>query len=124
MIDTCHAAGVGVIADAVINHMAGVESGESLRSGVQPPLLTTILQGSAWVDRVSHMALEMGIVIDLLIGFTHYDYPGIYQFQDFHHCGLTPNDGIENFGDRQQVQTCQLVGLAEYALGPLVDEMS
>lgn len=30
MIDICHAAGVQVIADSVINHMAGADSGESL----------------------------------------------------------------------------------------------
>jgi len=120
MIDTCHAAGVKVIVDAVINHMAGAKEGESLCKGVRSPLLTNMSQGSAWVDPVSHKTLGMSIVINLLIGFTHYDYPGIYQIQDFHHCGLTRNDEIENYGDRRQVQTCQLVGLAEYALGPLV----
>ena len=33
--------------------------------------------------------------------------------QDFHHCGLEPNDNIVNYGNRLEVQTCQLVGLAE-----------
>ncbi|KAG9093717.1 hypothetical protein FRC07_011423, partial [Ceratobasidium sp. 392] len=47
--------------------------------------------------------------------FTHYNYPGIYQTQDFHHCGLEPGDGIVNFANRQEVQTCQLVGLADLA---------
>ncbi|CAA7263967.1 unnamed protein product [Cyclocybe aegerita] len=37
--------------------------------------------------------------------FTHYNYPGIYQSQDFHHCGLTSNDDIADYGNRQQVQT-------------------
>ena len=45
--------------------------------------------------------------------FTHYDYPGIYQTQDFHYCGLEPYDDINNYGNRQEVQTCELVNLAE-----------
>ncbi|KAF8060728.1 glycoside hydrolase superfamily [Lyophyllum atratum] len=47
--------------------------------------------------------------------FTHYVYPGIYQTQDFHHCGLTSGDDIVNYGDRTQVQTCELVNLADLA---------
>lgn len=49
--------------------------------------------------------------------FTHYNYPGIYQSQDFHHCGLTSGDDIVNYGDRAQVQTCELVNLADLATG-------
>lgn len=45
--------------------------------------------------------------------YTHYNYPGIYQNQDFHHCGLEPNDDIVNYDNAVEVQTCQLVGLAE-----------
>nr|BBA80375.1 glycoside hydrolase family 13 protein [Tricholoma matsutake] len=81
MIDTCHNAGVKVIADTIFNHMAGSDSG----SGVA---------GSP---------------------FTHYNYPGIYQTQDFHHCGLTPGDQIVDYSSRQQVQTCQLDNLADLA---------
>ncbi|RDB27268.1 Alpha-amylase [Hypsizygus marmoreus] len=47
--------------------------------------------------------------------FTHYNYPGIYRGQDFHHCGLTSGDDIVNFNDRVQVQTCELVNLADLA---------
>ncbi|KAL1725201.1 glycoside hydrolase family 13 protein [Schizophyllum commune] len=47
--------------------------------------------------------------------FTHYDYPGTYQTQDFHHCGLEPYDDINNYGNRQEVQTCELVNLADLA---------
>ncbi|KAJ3501538.1 hypothetical protein NLJ89_g9292 [Agrocybe chaxingu] len=49
--------------------------------------------------------------------FTHYNYPGIYQNQDFHHCGLTSNDDISDYGNRQQVQTCELSNLADLATG-------
>lgn len=45
--------------------------------------------------------------------FTHYNYPGIYQNQDFHHCGLEPGDDIVNYDNRVEVQTCELVNLAE-----------
>ncbi|KAI0765066.1 glycoside hydrolase [Fomes fomentarius] len=81
MINTCHAAGVGVIVDTIWNHMAGVESG-------------TGVAGSS---------------------FTHYNYPGIYQTQDFHHCGLTSGDDIVDYSSRAQVQTCELVNLADLA---------
>ncbi|KAJ3540767.1 hypothetical protein NMY22_g4158 [Coprinellus aureogranulatus] len=46
--------------------------------------------------------------------FTHYVYPGTYQSQDFHHCG-TPNDDIQDYTNRQQVQTCELYNLADLA---------
>lgn len=45
--------------------------------------------------------------------FTHYNYPGTYEVQDFHHCGLEPNDDIVNYDNAVEVQTCQLEGLAE-----------
>ncbi|KAK6980929.1 alpha-amylase [Favolaschia claudopus] len=47
--------------------------------------------------------------------FTHYNYPGIYQNQDFHHCGLEPGDDIVNYSNRVEVQTCELVNLADLA---------
>ncbi|TEB26677.1 glycoside hydrolase [Coprinellus micaceus] len=83
MVNTCKNAGVGIIADTIWNHMAGIDSG-------------TGIGGSS---------------------FTHYVYDGTYQWQDFHHCGLTSNDDIQNYGDRQQVQTCELVNLADLATG-------
>ncbi|TFK46334.1 glycoside hydrolase family 13 protein [Heliocybe sulcata] len=47
--------------------------------------------------------------------YTHYDYPDIYQYQDFHHCGLEPGDDIQNYHNRQEVQTCELDNLADLA---------
>ena len=47
--------------------------------------------------------------------FTHYDYPGIYEDQNFHHCGLEPNDTIVNYDNEIEVWTCELDGMAEYA---------
>ncbi|KAI0366013.1 glycoside hydrolase [Pilatotrama ljubarskyi] len=47
--------------------------------------------------------------------FTHYNYPGIYQNQDFHHCGLEPGDDIVNYDNAVEVQTCELENLADLA---------
>jgi alpha-amylase len=84
MVDTCHAAGVKVIVDAVVNHMANED-----KTGPG-------WAGSAW---------------------SHYTYPGIYQVQDFHHCGRNGNDDIRNYGDRYEVQNCELVNLADLDTG-------
>nr|AOC97454.1 alpha-amylase [Flammulina velutipes] len=35
--------------------------------------------------------------------------------RDFHHCGLTNGDDIADYSNRQQVQTCELVNLADLA---------
>lgn len=45
--------------------------------------------------------------------FQYYVYPGIYQSQDFHYCGLEPNNDIVNWDNAVEVLTCQLDGLAE-----------
>lgn len=76
MVDTCHTAGVKVIADAVINHMSGKSTG-----------------GTGWAGST----------------FQHYEYPGIYQSQDFHSC----RRDIANYQDRWEVQECNLVNLSD-----------
>jgi alpha-amylase len=84
MVSRCKAVGVDVYADAVINHMSGMDGG-------------TGIAGSP---------------------FTHYDYPGLYEEKDFHHCGLTgKSDDIFNYRDRAEVQTCELVNLADLDTG-------
>ena len=45
--------------------------------------------------------------------YEHYEYPGLFGVGDFHHCGLTPNDDIADYKSREQVQTCELVNLAD-----------
>lgn len=47
--------------------------------------------------------------------FSHYDYPGLYSYQDFHHCGKNGNDDISNYQDRFEVQFCELLDLADLA---------
>lgn len=74
MVNTCHSAGVKVVADAVINHMsAGSGTGTD------------------------------GTV------YSKYNYPGYYQEQDFHSC----HTAITNYGDRANVQNCELSHLAD-----------
>ncbi len=80
MVERCDAAGVAVIADAVINHMTGQDA-----------------PGDGWAGTP----------------YEHYDYPGLYTADDFHHCGLTPDDDIADYDSREQVQTCELVNLAD-----------
>lgn len=84
MVSRCKAAGVDIYADAVINHMSGMESGT----------------GSAGT------------------AFTHYSYPGLYEHDDFHHCGLSGrSDDIFSYRNREEVQTCELVNLADLNTG-------
>ncbi|MFE5209272.1 carbohydrate-binding module family 20 domain-containing protein [Streptomyces sp. NPDC056600] len=78
MIDTCHAAGVKVVVDTVINHMS---AGSGTGTG-----------GST---------------------YTKYNYPGVYSAPDFDNCTAQ----ISNYGDRANVQNCELVGLADLDTG-------
>ena len=46
--------------------------------------------------------------------YSHYAYPAVpYGNDDFHHCGRNGNDDISNFGDRWEVQNCELVDLSD-----------
>ncbi|WP_242448404.1 alpha-amylase family protein [Cellulomonas sp. WB94] len=86
MVAACHAAGVEVLADAVVNHMTGKDA-----------------RGTGWAGSP----------------YSHYDYPGIWSDAagDFHHCGVGPADDISSYKDAFQVQSCELVNLADLATG-------
>lgn len=45
----------------------------------------------------------------------HYNHPGLYSDNDFHHCGRNGNDNIQDYSDRYEVQNCELVDLADLA---------
>ncbi|UED83242.1 carbohydrate-binding module family 20 domain-containing protein [Streptomyces profundus] len=80
MVSTCRDAGVGVVVDAVINHMS---AGSGTGTG-----------GSS---------------------YTKYDYPAApYSDWDFNDCRRDIGD---NYGDRYNVQNCELVGLADLNTG-------
>ncbi|MGW7070995.1 alpha-amylase [Streptomyces sp. NPDC054855] len=78
MVDACHQAGVKVIADAVVNHMA---AGSGTGTG-----------GTA---------------------YGKYEYPGSFRDADFHTCRTSIND----YTSRDNVQNCELVGLADLDTG-------
>ena len=78
MVETCGRAGVSIIADAVVNHMAAS-------------------------DTVGWAGTKHG----------KYDYPGLYALEDFHQCDITFDDSIQNYADRTEVQTCELLGLPD-----------
>ncbi|MFF2188943.1 carbohydrate-binding module family 20 domain-containing protein [Streptomyces sp. NPDC058155] len=78
MVNTCHGAGVKVVADAVINHMS---AGSGTGTG-----------GTS---------------------YSKYEYPGIYSGADMDDC----RSQINNYGDRGNVQNCELVGLADLDTG-------
>jgi hypothetical protein len=65
--------------------------------------------------------------------YTKYNYPGTYQsqvshlpralnraniVQDFHYCGLEPNNQIVNYDNAKEVWTCELDSLAECVISP------
>jgi alpha-amylase len=84
MVTRCRAAGVEIYADVILNHMAA-------GSGT----------GSA------------GTV------YTKYSYPGLYGPENFHanpnpsFPGVACDHSIQDFGDPEQVRTCELSGLAD-----------
>jgi len=46
--------------------------------------------------------------------YSQYAYPAVpYGTDDFHHCGRNGNDDIANYGDRWEVQNCELVDLSD-----------
>ncbi|NNE71682.1 MAG: ATPase [Rhodothermales bacterium] len=91
MVSRCANAGVDIYVDAVINHMsdADLEHTEVVFTG----------QGTAGTT------------------FGSYSYPGLYEFDDFHHCGLTENDDIAQYSDQEQVEQCELVDLSDLDTG-------
>lgn len=49
--------------------------------------------------------------------FSHYEYPGLFSYEDFHHCGRNGNDDIKDFTDLYELQNCELLNLADLKTG-------
>ncbi|MET7418670.1 carbohydrate-binding module family 20 domain-containing protein [Dactylosporangium sp. NPDC005555] len=47
--------------------------------------------------------------------FGKYDYPGLYDTTDFHHCGRNGDDWIHDWNDAWEIQNCELLGLSDLA---------
>lgn len=86
MTAACGEAGVDVYADAVINHMAGVES------------------GTGWVGT----AFEH-------YRYPSAGDPALYGRADFHDCDRTPDDDIDAYREPFVIQHCELENLADLA---------
>lgn len=65
---------------------------------------------------INHMTgIDEGGVGSAGTRFQHYEYPGLYSYGDFHHCGRNGDDNIVNFLDLFELQNCELVNLADLA---------
>lgn len=83
MIKACHAVGVRVIADTILNHMSQLDSGK-LVSAVYGlsfrPNANPIHEGTGMIGDserflpVTHFGSQSH---PMSIGFTHYEYPGV-----------------------------------------------
>ena len=47
--------------------------------------------------------------------YGEYDYPGLYNYDDFNHCDRNDGDDIANFEDVFELHNCELVNLADLA---------
>lgn len=47
--------------------------------------------------------------------YEHYRYPGLFEREDFHTCTESPTGDIIDYRDRDEVQRCELVNLADLA---------
>ena len=45
--------------------------------------------------------------------YGEYDYPPLYSFEDFNHCGRHDGDDIQDYNDKWEMQNCELVNLAD-----------
>ena len=70
-------------------------------------------RGKQFVEPLMVMLFPHSCLLRSRPGFTYYDYPGIYNDSNFHHCGLEPDDNIVDYNNEVEVWTCQLEGLAE-----------
>jgi len=87
MVSRCASSGVDIVVDAIINHMTDAD--------LEHESLEFTARGTAGTE------------------FSSFSYPGLYEFDDFNHCGLTDNNDIQDWQDRAQLQDCELVDLAD-----------
>jgi alpha-amylase len=51
--------------------------------------------------------------------FSHYEYQGLFSYNDFHHCGRNGTDDIVNFTDLYELLNCELLNLSDLDTGSL-----
>ena len=62
---------------------------------------------------INHMTAQESGVGFAGTEFSKYEYPGLYSVGSFHNCGLTSNGQISNYSNKEEVQTCELLGLSD-----------
>jgi len=72
------------------------------------------IYGDAIINHMSMVGTGTGVAGS---GYSEYDYPVPYGYDDFHHCGRNGNDHIQNYQDLWEVQNCELSGLADLDTG-------
>jgi alpha-amylase len=68
-----------------------------------------------YVDVVINHMTGQGNISYGGVQYTHFDYPGLYSFADFHHppADCPTAGGIDDFNNFLQVTKCELLGLAD-----------
>jgi len=92
MVARCDAAGVDIVVDVIVNHMADADLQHD---------------GDLVFTATGTAGTEFGPL----------DYPGLYTPEDFHQCGLTDNNDIWDWNDVDQLRNCELVDLSDLATG-------
>ena len=49
--------------------------------------------------------------------YSEYDYPPLYGYDDFNHCGRHEGNDIQDYNDKWEMQNCELVNLADLKTG-------
>lgn len=49
--------------------------------------------------------------------YGRYEYPGLFGYNDFHHCRGTEDSGIKDYSSIWEIQTCELLGLHDIDTG-------
>ena len=62
---------------------------------------------------INHMTAQESGVGFAGTAFSKYEYPGLYSIGSFHNCGLTTDGRISNYSNKEEVQTCELLGLSD-----------
>lgn len=89
------------------------------RSGTESEFAAMVQRcGAAGVDVYADVVLNHMNALPQGYGsagspFTHYEYPGLWNTNDFHHCGRNGDDGLRNFKDLYELQNCELLGMAD-----------
>ncbi len=93
------------------------------RSGTQAELVSMVKRcARAGVDIYADVVLNHMNSLPSGVGFagshfSHYEYEGLWGYNDFHHCGRNGDDGLRDFTDLFELQNCELLGMSDLNTG-------